>query len=173
MHTNEPREIQGVELGYDPRDVEPKGLTKVILFFFGGTLFFFGVGAILWIWLGYARPSNFNPRKPRFAGPLVQGNITSKTDIMALRQFEKRMMTSYEPLPNGKWRIPVDQAINLLGSRGLPPITSAAPAKSTGTTIQQNAVGRSTEGTSVPTTPPAQTAPQSSPEGTAPEHSQP
>jgi hypothetical protein len=173
MHTNEPREIQGVELGYDPRDVEPKGLTKVVVMFLGATVFFFGVGAWLWMALGYSKPSTFNARKPRFEGPRVQGNITSKTDIMAMRQEERRLMTTYEPLKGGKWRIPVDQAITLLGDRGLPAITSAAPAKSTGTTIQQNAVGPATAGSTEPTTPPTETSPHSSSEGTAPEHTQP
>lgn len=176
MHTNEPRELQGVELGYDPRDVEPKGLTKVIVIFLGATLFFFGVGALVWMNLGYAKPSNFDARKPRVAGPLVQGNITAKVDIMAMRQFEKEAMTTYKPLENGKWRIPVDRAMEILGTRGLPAIASEVPAKTTGNTIPQNAIpptsAPQTE-PSAPTTPPSETAPHSSPEGTAPAHSQP
>ena len=175
MHTNEPRELQGVELGYDPRDIESKPVTKFFVAFFIFAIAAFGLGAVIYTRMDLGGRSSFDTRKPKIAGPLIQGNITSKTDIMSLRQYERRMMTTYEPLPNGKWRIPVDKAIDLLGDRGLPAISSAAPAKSTGTTIEQNAIGPATSAnrTSEPTTPPAETAPQGSSEGTAPAHSQP
>jgi hypothetical protein len=144
MHTNEPREVQGIELGYDPRDIEAKGLTKAVIYFFLFTLFFFGVGAYWWINAGWSHSETFDKRKPAVAGPLVQGNMTAKTDIMSVRQHEREMMTTYAPLENGKWRIPVDQAIEKIGGtdgRGLPAITSDAPATSPGTTIKQNATG--------------------------------
>ena len=170
MHTNEPRELQGVELGYDPRDIESKPVAKFFLYFFIFAVASFGLGALIYTRMDLGGRSNFDPRKPKIAGPLIQGNITSKTDIMALRQYERKEMTTYEPLPNGKWRIPVDRAIDLLGSRGLPAIASEAPAKSTGTTIQQNAIGPAT---SSATTPPTETAPTPSGKGTAPAHSEP
>ncbi|RYG27186.1 hypothetical protein EON82_00275 [bacterium] len=178
MHTNEPRELQGVELGYDPRDIEAKPIGKFFLYFFIFTIVAYGGGVLIYQWMGLGGRSNFDTRKPAIAGPLVQGNITSKTDIMEMRQYEKRMMTTYGEQKNGSWRIPVDRAITLLGDRGLPTISSEASAKSTGNTIPQNAIapGESnvpTAGTSAPTTPPAETAPHASPEGTAPEHSQP
>jgi len=167
MHTNEPREIQGVELGYDPRDIEAKGITKFFIVFFIFATVAFGGGVVIYEAMGLGGRSNFDTRKPKIVGPLIQGNITTKTDIMSLRQYERHMMTTYEPMPTGKWRIPVDRAIDLLGSRGLPPITSDAPAQSKGTTIQQNAIGPATAGTSAPTTPPAETAPMPSNEGSA------
>lgn len=166
MHTNEPREIQGVELGYDPRDIEAKSITKFFVAFFIFATVAFGGGVIIYEMMGLGGRSSFDTRKPRIEGPLVQGNITTKTDIMSLRQYERHMMSTYEPTKDGKWRIPVDRAIELLGTRGLPTITSDAPAKSTGTTIKQNAVGPATAGTSAPTTPPAETAPHPSSEGT-------
>jgi len=141
MHTNEPREVQGIELGYDPRDIEAKGLTKAVIYFFLFTLFFFGVGAIWWIRAGWSHSETFDKRKPAVAGPLVQGNMTAKTDIMSVRQHEREVMTTYAPLESGKWRIPVDKAIDVINGRGLPTVTSDAPAASPGTTIKQNATG--------------------------------
>lgn len=141
MHTNEPREVQGIDLGYDPRDIQAKGLTKAIVYFFLFTLFFFGVGAFWWINAGWSHTETFDKRKPAIEGPMVQGNMTAKTDIMSVRQHEHEMMTTYAPLENGKWRIPVDKAIDLLNDRGLPVIQSEVPAKSPGTTIKQNATG--------------------------------
>lgn len=141
MHTNEPREVQGIELGYDPRDIQSKSLTKAIVYFFLFTLAFFGIGAIVWIRAGWSHSESFDARKPKIEGPTVQGNMTAKTDIMSVRQHEHELMTTYAPLENGKWRIPVDRAMSLIGDRGLPSVTSDAPAQSPGTTIKQNATG--------------------------------
>ena len=142
MHTNEPRELEGVELGYDPRDIQLKPIIKVVVYFFAFTIFFFGMGAIIWINRGYGSRSRFDARKPPITGPRVQGNITAKIDIMKMRQAETHYLTTYGT-EGGKQRIPVDHAMELLSERGLPAISSDEPAKSPGNTIQDNAVGMS------------------------------
>jgi len=161
MHTNEPRQLEGVELGYDPRDIDAKRIYKSAIWFFVLTVFFFGLGAIIWIRYGLAHTSDFDKRKPAIVGPLVQGNMAAKVDIMNVRQDEHRRMTTYGTNPDGKQRIPVDQAIALIAQRGLPVVPSEGPAKSPGNTIKQNAVEPGT-------TPPVTATPETTPDASAP-----
>lgn len=142
MHTNEPREVEGIELGYDPRDINIKPIVKVVGYFFGFTILFFGLGAAIWINKRYGIQPRFDGRKPPIEGPRVQGNITAKIDIMKMRQAETHYMTTYGN-EGGKQRIPVERAMELLSERGLPAIASDEQAKSPGNTIQDNAIGMS------------------------------
>jgi hypothetical protein len=151
MHTNEPRELQGVELGYDPRDIDAKGIYKIVVYFFLFALVFFGGGAIIFVRQGWGGRTSFDSRKPAFAGPKVQGNIAAKIDIMAMRQHERRVMESYKDLQNGKWQIPVDRAMALVAAEGLPAVASDQKAVSPGNTIPQNATGPAASST--PTSP--------------------
>lgn len=153
MHTDEPREIEGVELGYDPRDIDLPKIKKIVIWFFILTVFFFGMGAIVFSWRGWGARTSFDPRKAAFAGPKVQGNVSAKIDIMSMRQKERAEMESYGTNPDGKQRIPVDRAIDLLAERGLPPVTSDEAAVSKGNTIEQNAKGPAASST---TTSPAE-----------------
>ena len=141
MHTNEPRELQGVELGYDPRDIDSKGIYKVVVYFFVFALVFFGGGYFVFTYFGWGARTTLDTRKPDFAGPKVQGNIAAKIDIMAMRQHERAMMESYGQLPNGKWRLPVERAMELVAGEGLPNVASDTKATSPGNTISQNATG--------------------------------
>ncbi len=141
MHTDEPREVEGVELGYDPRDIQEKGIYRVVVYFFLFALFFFGVGAIVYVRLGVGQNQHFDARKPEIVGPKVQGNIAAKVDIMRMRQDERAQLESYGRNPDGKRRIPVDRAMRLLAQRGLPEIKDDKKAVSPGNTIEQNAVG--------------------------------
>lgn len=163
MHTNEPRELEGVELGYDPRDIDSRGIYKVIVYFFVFTLIFFGGGYLVFVWRGWGAHTEMDPRKSAFSGPRVQGNITSKVDIMTMRQNERATMETYGTNPDGKQRIPVDRAIELLAERGLPVVTSDQAAQSKGNTIEQNATGPAPSGT---TTTPAVTGTTDAPPGT-------
>lgn len=172
MHTNEPREVEGIDLGYDPRDINVKPLVKAVIGFFAFTLVFFGVGAYVFTVKKWGPHSQFDPRKPVFEGPKLQGNITAKVDIMSMRQAETKALTTYGPGLNGGRRIPIAHAIDLLAGRGLPAISSDLPAKSPGNTIKENAVGPSTTPSErapvspIPDTPvPGSTAP---PMGTSP-----
>lgn len=157
MHTDEPREIQGVELGYDPRDIDLKRILKIVVYFFAFATVFFGGGAIYYIYIGRIETSqHFDARKPPIIGPKIQGNISAKLDIMTMRQNERRLMESYGTNPDGKQRIPVAHAMDLLAQRGLPVVTSDKTATSPGNTIEQNATGPAKPGPasrSTPTTP--------------------
>ncbi|GEM_PF-2772482 len=156
MHTNEPRELQGVELGYDPRDIDSKGIYKVVVYFFVFALVFFGGGFLVYVNRGWGGRTAFDNRKPAFAGPKVQGNISAKIDIMAMRQHERAMMESYGQLPNGKWRLPMERAMELVASEGLPNVVDDRKATSPGNTIPQNATGLKPSST---TTSPSESAP--------------
>lgn len=144
MHTNEPREVEGIELGYDPRDIKIKPIVKVVLGFFAFTLVFYGIGAIVFIRAGWGAHTAFDSRKPIFEGPKLQGNVTAKVDIMAMRQAETKALTTYGSGVGGGQRIPIDRAMELISQRGLPAISSDQPALSAGNTIKENAVGPST-----------------------------
>ena len=146
MHTEEPRDLQGVELGYDPRDIDAKGIYRVVAYFFLFALFFFGVGALYYIYIGKIETSQrFDPRKPAIVGPKLQGNVAAKIDIMQMRQTERAQMESFgtnkELAPDGstveRQRIPVEAEMRLLAGRGLPDITSDKTATSPGNTIPQ------------------------------------
>lgn len=149
MHTNEPRELQGVELGYDPRDIHIVPIIKVVVWFFVLTAVAFGAMAIWFIKSGQGSSFKRDVRKPAITGPVLQSNVGAKIDIMQLRQKERDAMTTYETNKDGSMRIPVEHALDLIAERGLPQVTSNEPARSPGTTIPQNAVGA---GTSVPHT---------------------
>lgn len=69
--------------------------------------------------------------------PLLQSNVTTRTDIMSLRKKETERLTTSEEIDGGKgvYRIPVKTAIDILSKRGLPQtaaIPAAAPAVSGG-----------------------------------------
>lgn len=164
MHTDEPREVQGVELGYDPRDIDERRIYKIVFWFFIIAIVHFGFGAIIYTHYGFGRQAARDPRKPDIVGPKVQGNVAAKVDIMDLRQMERREMETYDlengapkVSPEGTVRIPVERAMALIAQRGLPAVTSDEHAVSPGTTIRQNAVG---PGTGTPDqTNPGNTAP--------------
>lgn len=173
MHTNEPRELEGVELGYDPRDIDAPKIYKVVAGIFIFALVFFGGGAIVYTYYGGGIQFARDGRKPEIVGPKVQGNISAKVDIMEMRQKERSDMETYgtnEEIVNGRKierrRIPLDQAMKLLAERGLPVVTSDQKATSPGTTIPQNATGMAGGGpapSSTETTP-AQTPPVPTPD---------
>ena len=94
MHT-EKREDPLVELGYEVRDVNTKALTKGMVGFFIFTIASCIVGFIVFR-LMY--PEGFEDKKvrarmmPQAPYPMVQSNITAKTDIMDLRQQEEKVL---------------------------------------------------------------------------------
>ncbi len=161
MHTDEPREVQGVELGYDPRDINLPVIKKIVVWFFVLTVLFFGGGAIVYIARHWGGRTTFDTRKAPIAGPKIQGNITAKVDIMDMRQAERAQMETYGTNPDGKQRIPVDRALDLLAERGLPLVTSDKTAQSKGNTIEQNATGPASPST---TTTPGETGPVPTPD---------
>ena len=141
MHTNEPRELEGVDLGYDPRDIDGPRIYRIVTGFFIFATVFFGGGAALYIWRGGGIQFARDARKPEIVGPKLQGNVAAKVDIMEMRQTERKDLESYGTNPDGTQRIPVDRAMAILAERGLPDVKSDVKATSPGTTIQQNATG--------------------------------
>lgn len=113
------------KLGYEPENIKLKGLVV------SGIAFFVFVGLNLvgaaWI-LRWLNPAAFNAPSPTAAfskkspqppNPLLQTNITTKTDIKELRQHEREMLETYGPVDDGHIRIPIDRAIDLALQKGM------------------------------------------------------
>ncbi len=147
MHEHEqddPEVLSEIEkLGYDPRDV-PVEKTAVHAFF----LFFscFVVGLIAWGIMAAidryegTRTTGKQPLPERRSGPqdpypLLQTNLTAKTDIHDLRAQEaaKTDTAGWVDKDKGVARIPVSAAIEKVLSEGLPQSTTqGAPQSVTG-----------------------------------------
>jgi hypothetical protein len=154
MHTKEPREDPLVEMGYEIRDVDFPKLRTAALCFFGFTGFCAIVGSILYAnrftVFGLAKPETGNTVMyrpvPGAQYPLLQDNITSKTDISVLREQETvRLTGTGYNVDRTTVHIPVDRAMDIIVQRGLPDIKSSVPAVIKGNTTTQN-------GTPVPAT---------------------
>jgi hypothetical protein len=139
MHTNHKREEPLADLGYEIRDIDYKRLGQASLFFIAFVIFAFGsVG--LWFW--FTKPqisSTLDPRKP-MPEIMVQSNISVRTDIQTMRQHETEILTKSGQNPDGSFHIPIDQAMDMVASRGLAAQTTNVPAVSPHTTIKQNAL---------------------------------
>ncbi len=74
--------------------------------------------------------------------PLLQDNLTTKTDIQHLRIHEDETMKSFGWVDQTKGvvRIPIEKAMRMVVDRGVSTGT-AVPAVTKGNTIPQNAVG--------------------------------
>jgi hypothetical protein len=157
MHTNEKREDPLVEMGYEVRDVNLKVLNQSVLGFFiftvamivisWGVLFGFRIGPFQSPAMNPAyanKQSGFNTvRKiPAAPNPLLQTNVSAKTDMMQMRQAEAARLASTGYLDGRKDRvhIPIDRAIELLAERGLPNSVDA-PAVSRGNDDGEMRVG--------------------------------
>lgn len=132
MHTNGPKEDPLVELGYEIRDVNYKGLRKAIIYFFGFGIFCALIGAFIYtnrftiFMLEEPKPSidatlaRNIPPKPN---PLLQNNVVSKTDIAEMRQRETKRLTGtgYVDETQTIAYIPIDRAMELIAERGISP----------------------------------------------------
>lgn len=115
-----------VELGYEQRDIHPKNIFKVTMIFFGFAFVSYIVGALILHWgYDYFKPiPNVNDLKsskiPAEPNPVLQTNVTAKTDMKDMRQHENAELTSFGPSSNvkGAFRIPIEQAIKLAAERG-------------------------------------------------------
>ncbi|MDX2064621.1 MAG: hypothetical protein SFX74_02645 [Fimbriimonadaceae bacterium] len=144
MHTNEKREDPLVEMGYEVRDVNLKVLNQSVIGFFiftfamifisWGVLFGFRIGPFQTpaMNLDYAnKQSGYNAvrKVPQAPNPVLQTNVSAKTDMMDMRQAEASRLegTGYLDASKERVHIPIDRAIELLAERGLPS-TADAPA---------------------------------------------
>jgi len=197
MHTNEPREDPLVDMGFETRDVDYPKLRKALIYFFGFGFLCSMIGIPIYKY----RFLFFNIKAPEEGGvaisrplpkdpyPMLQGNVTSKTDIMDLRAEETKRLTTtgYMDPAQTTVHIPVDRAMSLIAERGLsaPPVptdfstgvpptdvpaVSIAPASTNPTPAPIDATGQpaapaatgasTTPPSTVPTTPPAGTPTQ-------------
>lgn len=125
MHTDE-RTDPLVELGYEQRDLHTKNIFKVSMFFFGFAFFSYIAGwAILHYGYDYFKdPTGVNDLKsakiPAAPNPILQTNVTAKTDMSDLRKHEKEVLTTAgeSEFVKGAQRLPIEQAIKLSAERG-------------------------------------------------------
>ena len=123
MHT-EKREDPLVDMGYEIRDVNYKGLRTAVIIFFGFSLFAGVVGYVLYaFWANPAlyrtegrKVSRILPDKP---DPLLQDNVRAKTDIMDMRQREDKALANAPiQLEDGTYQIPIEAAKELVVTYG-------------------------------------------------------
>jgi hypothetical protein len=126
MHTNDTRDPLS-ELGYEQKDLHPKNIFKVTVGFF---IFAFGSYLLGWWILRAMVPGGYDPVKnvnelrsskiPAAPNPVLQTNVTAKTDIKAMRANEHTELTTSGESTHvpGTYRIPIEQAIKLSAERG-------------------------------------------------------
>ena len=159
MHTEFKPEDPEVlrEMGYDRRDMNMPLLRKYVFWITFGCVVCFLVSIPAYNWvtteggfmakmLGSQRepaPKSKNHIQP--PNPLLQDNFTTKSDIKELRQREDEVLGSYGWVDQnaGTVHIPIDEAMTLVVEQGVS-TGASVPAKSTGNTIPQNAVGPGT-----------------------------
>ncbi len=129
------------ELGYETQDIAYRKFATYIAYFFGFFLFCIvcGFGVMKWMTktgLSGGRMADSVPKVDMPVGtPLLQSNITARTDIRSLRMKETAQMDTPAVIDqaHGVYRIPVDQAIDDVAngtatdraSIGLPPETAS------------------------------------------------
>jgi hypothetical protein len=126
------------ELGYETQDIQ-YGKFAVYGAYFFGFLFLCVISgfAIMYFMsptkLVGGRTADYEPKvKAPLSAPLLQSNITARTDIMSLRRKETAAMTTPMIIDQarGIYRIPVKDAIDIIAQRGLPatlPMPTGAP----------------------------------------------
>lgn len=124
MHTNETHDPLA-DLGYEQRDLHPKNIFKVSMGFFAFAFFSYWLGwVILRNMTTYEAVPGVNELKstkmPAAPNPLLQTNVTAKTDIKNMRLQEQRELASAGDSTHvqGAHRIPIEQAIKLSAERG-------------------------------------------------------
>lgn len=128
------------ELGYETQDINYRQLAKSGVVLFG---FFFATTVFVWLIImwgffptrleGGKRATAAERRLPPAGTPMLQTNITAKTDIKDLRIKETKILEkpAYDQKRNA-YTIPVERAIDLLAERGLPKGPAVAPVASGG-----------------------------------------
>ncbi|HWA83004.1 MAG TPA: hypothetical protein VG820_06210 [Fimbriimonadaceae bacterium] len=149
-HHLDPDENELIKLGYETEDIQFKSLGKSIFWFFGFVVFCGVAGVVIFfLFLGgspagawkamTSPPDNTTPvakRLPPEPNPLLQTNVTARTDIRDLRRAENEILhgkAAWVDQSKGLARIPIDQAIDLYLSKVAPnaskdtTMTSGAP----------------------------------------------
>jgi hypothetical protein len=131
------------ELGYEPQDIQYKKFTSYAAYFLAFFILCIILGfVIMWAMvptkLQGGRMATYVPKTTMPVGtPLLQSNITTRTDIMSLRQKETAMLTGGGVIDQAKgvYRIPVASAIDILSKKGLP---KTAPMQEGGSAFSGN-----------------------------------
>ena len=138
MHTNHgPKEDPLTDLGYEPRDVNVAQLGKWVIGFFifvvlsaitswvilssGINLRFLKIDGMSPAYTGKA--DDFKSRRiPGAPNPLLQNNVTARSDIMDMRRAEEERLKGYGWANAEKTKItmPVDRAIDSMVKRAHP-----------------------------------------------------
>lgn len=147
MHT-EKREDPLVEMGYEVRDINLKGITKAVIVFVvfavamilisWVVLFGFKLGPINMIGMNpmYAnKQSGYNKMRviPTAPNPVLQTNVSARTDIASMRQNEAKRLTGFSGAQDAKQHIPIDLAIEKVLEKGIS-TGASVPAVSQGNT---------------------------------------
>jgi hypothetical protein len=147
-HHLDPDEDALVQLGYETEDVEYRSLKKSILWFLGFVVFCGVAGLVIFgFFIGFDNlfhpPANTTPfvnRIPASPNPLLQDNVTARTDIRDLRREESVLLhgaPTWVDKDKGVVRIPIEKAVDMYLQRngGQPgqttTITSGTPPKVT------------------------------------------
>lgn len=148
MHTNEPRKDPLTDLGYEPQDLNMKGIGKASAWFFGFTVFCLVISFFIFRAMNpraFAEVDSYpaqpvSERIPPSPNPLLQSNVTAKTDMSDLRRMEDEALSTPAIIdPNqGIVRLPIDQAMTLYVERFGDPSrpTSRDAAPSVGTPVE-------------------------------------
>ncbi|MBI1756788.1 MAG: hypothetical protein HY248_01320 [Fimbriimonas ginsengisoli] len=123
-----------IKMGYEEEHLHFKSIWRsVMLFFTFVTLTYVAALGIFWWYNREALAQKevkepFTRHAPAPPNPLLQTNITAKTDIQALRQGETEQLNTAAILDKSKgiYRIPVARAIDLVTPR-LPVAKDAKP----------------------------------------------
>lgn len=147
MHT-EKREDPLVEMGYEVRDINLKGITKAVIVFVvfavamilisWVVLFGFKLGPINMIGMNpmYAnKQSGYNKMRviPQAPNPVLQTNVSARTDIASMRQNEAKRLTGFSGAQDKTQHIPIEVAMEKLLEKGIA-TGASVPAISQGTT---------------------------------------
>lgn len=140
MHT-EKREDPLVELGYEVRDLNTVAIRNATIGFF---IFTFGSAAIGFATYRIMNPTVFETKPslnnrviPGAPNPLLQSNMTAKTDIMDIRQHETAVLTApvgWADAEKTHLHLPIERAMDIIATKGLKPTGMAVPAVSKGHT---------------------------------------
>lgn len=108
------------ELGYETQDIAYKRFSVYGAYFFGFFIFCIISGFFVMKWmvptgLKGGRMADYVPKTDMpLSAPLLQTNISARTDIMSLRRKESEKLDSPGVIDqsHGVYRIPIDQAID-------------------------------------------------------------
>jgi len=140
----EKREDPLVDMGYEIRDINLKAIRNATIGFFLFAIGSFAVGYWIYAVMNPAFNGDYLSAKdrrriPPSPYPLLQNNLTAKTDIMALRQAESVQLksTGYNDPTHESVHIPIDRAMDLIATRGISPTGNDVAAVSKGNTTDQ------------------------------------